>query len=82
MKKFYMTLLISSLLLVAGTLIAGEETGKNPSENAAWPERQAMLEEAEKARLEAETARLEAAKAAEMAGNWRKNRRSKRKKPP
>jgi C-terminal processing protease CtpA/Prc len=67
MKKFYAILLIPALLLAAGTLIAGEEAARSSSENAAWSERQAMLEEAERARLEAEKARLEASRVAEMA---------------
>jgi C-terminal processing protease CtpA/Prc len=67
MKMLYMTLLMTSLLLAAGSMMASEAAATSPSADAAWPERQAMLEEAEKARLEAETARLEATKVAEMA---------------
>ncbi len=67
MKKIYMTLLIPSLLLATGSLLAGEAADTSQSANVARSENQAMLEEAEKARRDAESARLEASKVAEMA---------------
>lgn len=67
MKKFYTTLLVPALLLVAGTLVAGEAAGQSPQDEATRAESQVMLEEAEKARADAKMARQEASKAAAMA---------------
>jgi len=67
MIKSYKRLLILALLLIAGTLTAGEDVRQQSQDSQARNESASMLQDAEKAREEAEVARQEATRVAETA---------------